>query len=211
MIVQLDRLDKQQHHQESGPVGHLTENMKIFYRELVEITLDFMANNMYFENSLHQQLSPAHNQNEFYADVYSNAAVTGGSNACGGNRGNTMIDTNKELGASNKCGQSRSWIVGNKIIQIKTGLFSNICTEDPCAFPGRKQRLSSNLGSLPSNSGQPNTTAIAIPSKKMHKLTTNLIATDSYESSEGSNNNSFSSTNLGSQKADTADLTIKSK
>ena len=114
----------------------------------------------------------------------------------------TTTSTNKTAGNNKTC-QTRSWIVGNKIIQIKTGLFANICNEDPVlSLTYRKQRLSSSVSNPTSNSNVNNKTnsssiktatltqAINIP---MHK---NLTHVDSYESSESSNNSSFTSQNL---------------
>ena len=167
--------------------------MKIFYKELVEITLDFMSNNMYFDNALHQQLTPAHNQNEFLVDIYSNAPMTTRSN---------MIDTAKDLCGNNpstngKTGLSRSWIVGNKIVQIKTGLFANICIDDQQANGSRKHRNSNSKSQSKHTDKTQATMAINIPTNKALNLAASTItSTDSYESSEGSNNNSFSSQNL---------------
>lgn len=174
---------------------NLSENMKVFYKELVEITLDFMSNNMYFDNALHQQLTPAHNQNEFLVDIYSNAPMSSRSN---------MIDTTKDLITScssnvntAKTGLSRSWIVGNKIVQIKTGLFANICVDDPPANSSRKHRVSNSKSQSKQTEKTQPTMAINIPSNKVLNLATSIVmSTDSYESSEGSNNNSFSSQNL---------------
>ena len=82
-------------------------------------------------------------------------------------------------------GQSRSWIVGNKIIQIRTGLFSNICFEDPTLKP----RLNSNGHSTKSSQSSK---AINIPYP-----TANENLASSGGSSVG-NNNSFSSNSLSS-------------
>ena len=101
MIVQLERLNKQQQptslvlkgkspsrtfsEQETSSGAallnepptelktNLTENMKVFYKELVEITLDFMANNIFFDNTASQQLTTTHNK--FIIDVCSNPCL----------------------------------------------------------------------------------------------------------------------------------------
>ena len=62
--------------EENKAKNNLTESMKTFYRELVEITLDFMSNNMFFDYSSHPQLTPTHNQNEFFVEVYSNPSIS---------------------------------------------------------------------------------------------------------------------------------------
>lgn len=174
--------------------ANLTENMKVFYRELVEITLDFMSNNMYFDNALHQQLTPGHNQNEFLVDVYSTIST----------RSNGIMDSDLtkngfKAPGNTKNSQSRSWIVGNRIIQIKTGLFSNICVEEPLIGPSKKQRANTcskneSKTNMTNKTAPPPTQAINIPNKNFSLITGSTITnTDSYESSESSNNNSFSS------------------
>ena len=48
----------------------LTENMKVFYKELVEITLDFMANNMFFDSASQRQVTAAaRGQSRFVVDA----------------------------------------------------------------------------------------------------------------------------------------------
>ena len=123
--------------------------MKTFYRELVEITLDFKSNNMFFDNT--QQMK--YNNNGMLVDMYSNASLTASNNST--LRNNSLIDgasasaltstnsTSTGFGNRNNC-QSRSWICGNKIIQIKTGLFSNICVEEPNSNVSRRQRISAS-------------------------------------------------------------------
>lgn len=56
----------------------LTDSMKTFYRELVEITMDFMSNNMFFSNSANVQLNSMHNKNEHMIDAYTNNVITSG-------------------------------------------------------------------------------------------------------------------------------------
>ncbi len=123
----------------------INTHTQIFYKELVEITLDFMSNNMYFNNALNQQLTPTHNHNEFYVDIYSNPStdLNTATDLIGKPTGTTSN------GQANT--QSRRWLVGNKIIQIKTGLFSNICLDDPTSSLTRKQRVSSTRVSKPIN------------------------------------------------------------
>jgi hypothetical protein len=70
-------------------------------------------------------------------------------------KSNSLFDTaSKE--PKNPNSQSRMWIVGSKIVQITTGLFSNICTEEPLLSTSRKpqSRLNSNT-----NKENPNSTA----------------------------------------------------
>lgn len=68
---------------------NLTENMKVFYKELVEITLDFMANNMFFDNTASQQLTTSHNnQNKFIVDVCTNPCLA---------RNSSMIENTMDL------------------------------------------------------------------------------------------------------------------
>jgi hypothetical protein len=55
---------------------NLTDNMKQFYKDLVEITIDFMSNNMFFDNSANSQLTSLNNKNEFFIDTYSNGSTT---------------------------------------------------------------------------------------------------------------------------------------
>ncbi len=54
---------------------NLTDNMKQFYKDLVEITIDFMSNNMFFDNSANSQLTSINNKNEFFIDTYSNGST----------------------------------------------------------------------------------------------------------------------------------------
>lgn len=72
---------------ESPPIGKtddfkirnsLSDNMKVFYRELVEITVDFMSNNMFFNNAANRQLNSMHNKNEHIVDAYSNNMIGAG-------------------------------------------------------------------------------------------------------------------------------------
>lgn len=56
----------------------LTDGMKVFYRELVEITMDFMSNNMFFNNAANRQLNSIYNKNEHIVDVYSNNMIGAG-------------------------------------------------------------------------------------------------------------------------------------
>jgi hypothetical protein len=55
---------------------NLTDNMKQFYKDLVEITIDFMSNNMFFDNSANSQLTSINNKNEFFIDTYSNGSTS---------------------------------------------------------------------------------------------------------------------------------------
>lgn len=213
----------------------LTENMKTFYRELVEITLDFMSNNMYFDNT--QQLK--YNNNGLLVDMYSNASLTGSTNST--LRNNSLIDgtTSSALASANGTSagfgnrnnyQSRSWICGNKIIQIKTGLFSNICVEEPNSNVSRRQRNSASSSNkkastiTPGSSSHTSTSsklasslAINIPNQQINKcntdtkkpqLVSNQTANDSFASSESSTNNSF---NIAKQLGDRDDLILTRK
>ena len=100
-----------------------------------------------------------------------------------------MLDApSKETGPK---GQSRYWITGNKIIQIRTGLFSNICVEDQSLTSTRKPRLTSNGRNVSQSSK-----AINIPIVAQ----TNENLASSGGSSVG-NNNSYSSASLNSNNA----------
>jgi len=105
---------------------NLTETMKVFYRELVDITLDFMSNNMYFDNTQQWGHSHSHSsQREFLVDIYSNALLT--STTSSTLRNNSLIDGSAAstlsssnaitsgLGSKTVNSESRSWIVGNKL------------------------------------------------------------------------------------------------
>lgn len=54
--------------------------MKIFYKDLVEITMDFMSNNMFYDNSNNTQTSSLHNKGEFLVDRYANTGPGVGTN-----------------------------------------------------------------------------------------------------------------------------------
>jgi hypothetical protein len=204
------------------PKTVLNETMKVFYRELVEITLDFMSNNMYFDNS--QQIGfygGNSERREFLVDIYSNASLA--SSTSSALRNNSLIEgstmNNSSQLASNisrpNVIQSKSWIVGNKIIQIKTGLFSNICVEEPNSNLSRKQRVNSttnnNIKKTDSSSNKlVSSMAINIPNQvnnatnkvneSSNKCSFTLLNTaqasggghnDSFASSESSTNNSY--------------------
>lgn len=205
------------------PKTVLNETMKVFYRELVEITLDFMSNNMYFDNS--QQIGfygGNSERREFLVDIYSNASLASSSTSSA-LRNNSLIEgstmNNSSQLASNisrpNVIQSKSWIVGNKIIQIKTGLFSNICVEEPNSNLSRKQRVNSttnnNIKKTDSSSNKlVSSMAINIPNQvnnatnkvneSSNKCSFTLLNTaqasggghnDSFASSESSTNNSY--------------------
>lgn len=213
----------------------LTESMKVFYRELVEITLDFMSNNMFFDNT--QQASYSNSgQREFLVDIYSNASLATSANST--LRNNSLIDNSTastlnstNAAAGNKANtQSRSWICGNKIVQIKTGLFSNICVEEPNSNLSRKQRVNSTTKKTtstltPENSQNSSkvasSLAINIPnqqnnskisdSKKSVFGTAQNNANDSFASSESSTNNSFNlAKQIGDRDLDAISQTRKS-
>ncbi len=204
------------------PKTVLNETMKVFYRELVEITLDFMSNNMYFDNS--QQIGfygGNSDRREFLVDIYSNASLASSSTSSA-LRNNSLIEgstmNNSSQLASNisrsNVIQSKSWIVGNKIIQIKTGLFSNICVEEPNSNLSRKQRVNSttnnNIKKTDSSSSKLVSMAINIPNQvnnatnkvneSSNKCSFTLLNAaqasggghnDSFASSESSTNNSY--------------------
>lgn len=204
------------------PKTVLNETMKVFYRELVEITLDFMSNNMYFDKS--QQIGfygGNSDRREFLVDIYSNASLASSSTSSA-LRNNSLIEgstmNNSSQLASNisrsNVIQSKSWIVGNKIIQIKTGLFSNICVEEPNSNLSRKQRVNSttnnNIKKTDSSSSKLVSMAINIPNQvnnatnkvneSSNKCSFTLLNAaqasggghnDSFASSESSTNNSY--------------------
>lgn len=66
-------------------------------------------------------------------------------------RSSSSLFDSKELNNRNKQTQTRQWIVGNKIIQITTGLFSNICVEDQSLLFKRKQRGTSGTSTSTTN------------------------------------------------------------
>lgn len=53
----------------------LNDSMKTFYRELVEITLDFMSNNMFFNNAANLQIDSMHNKSEHILEDYSSNII----------------------------------------------------------------------------------------------------------------------------------------
>jgi len=100
---------------------------------------------MFFDASLSPQLAPPHNHNEFHLDIFSNPTRASAADLSADSLAKPACSGAQTVSGSNA--QSRRWLVGNKIIEIKTGLFSNICLDDPTAL-GRKQRLSSSLASV---------------------------------------------------------------
>ncbi|RNA02311.1 tuberin isoform X5, partial [Brachionus plicatilis] len=54
-----------------GSSRAISDNLKQFYRDLVEITMDFMSNNMNYDSSYLNQSSSIHNSGEFMADRFS--------------------------------------------------------------------------------------------------------------------------------------------
>lgn len=189
----------------------LSEGLKQFYKDLIEITIDFMTNNMLFDSSTNSQLASSNNKNEFLIDIYSNPPAGINANL------NSLFDQKdaKGLGAKNT-GQTRLWIMGSKIIQITTGLFSNICHEEPPVLPLMSNSSSSQLRTTTASST--NSTCIPMASRtQSNKITqaidipsgsscsnqsavTSTITNESVASSSSSlsisNNNSYSSTSL---------------
>ncbi|CAF0862230.1 unnamed protein product [Brachionus calyciflorus] len=157
----------------------LSENMKQFYRDLVEITMDFMSNNMSYDSSLNNQTSSAHNRGEFVVDRFSN-----NGNMIGVNQ-SSLFDT-KETKKNGQ--QTKLWLVGNRIIQITTGLFSNICLDDPSNLITRKSK-SSKPNNFTSKPRGIHSQAIDIPSQ----INTDSVASSNNSSASISINNSFSS------------------
>ena len=105
-------------------------------------------------------------------------------------------------------GLSKTWIVGNKIVQIRTGLFSNICNEELAAMTGlplsRKTKLTTTTTTATptmntiSNVSEKRSTAINIPHSALIVATANNDSLASSEDSSNiSNNNSFSSNQAG--------------
>jgi hypothetical protein len=64
--------------EENKVKNQLTDGLKVFYRELVEITMDFMSNNMFFNNAANRQLNSMHNKNEHIVDIYANNMIGAG-------------------------------------------------------------------------------------------------------------------------------------
>ena len=163
----------------------LTDSMKLFYKDLVEITMDFMSNNMYFDSSINTQLTSSHNRNEFFVDIYSNNL-----------RANSMISLGD--GQQKQKGLTKVWLAGNKIIEIKTGLFSNICLEDPSSYLLRKQRVNSvSINSTTQQQSKPvkiPTQAIDIPNQQL--VNESMASSEQSSATSISNNNSFSSVSL---------------
>lgn len=172
--------------------------------------MDFMSNNMYNNiNSTGSQLNSIHNKNEYLVDIHSNNIIGVGSDM----RMNSFASSDlsgKEVKTKN---QMRQWIVGNKIIQITTGLFANICLEEPTlASNNRKNRTtagSSSNSTAKSSSGKaaaPPTQAIDIPNSHAHPNASNAAINNSMASSNNSStsasvNNSFSSVSVSSSSA----------
>lgn len=67
---------------------------------------------------------------------------------------------------SSKQTQTRQWIVGNKIIQITTGLFSNICAEEPSLLFHRSKHRTTGGGTASSTTVNSTSTSIAKPATK---------------------------------------------
>ena len=52
----------------------LTDTLKIFYKELVEITIDFLSNNMFLDtNTDTTQYQANHNRGKHFVDIYDNS------------------------------------------------------------------------------------------------------------------------------------------
>lgn len=119
-------------------------------------------------------------------------------------RNNSLLDTTGKESKNNS--QTRLWLVGNKIIQITTGLFSNICIEEPSSLLTRKNRLTKTSGNSTSagkSSSKARTSpAIDIPTNQNSTSTLNPVQiNDSIASSNNSSasmsvNNSYSSVSL---------------
>ncbi len=149
----------------------LSDALKVFYKELVEITIDFMSNNMFAEQASHTTSASQFNTKEnrcssdFFVDIYTNLTyATTSSNylrstslksqdllaanllmSSGVGSGVDSNGPNSGSGGQLKAnkGLSRQWLVGNKIIQVKTGLFSNLCLEDSMPHLNSKSKSNS--------------------------------------------------------------------
>ncbi len=167
--------------------------------------MDFMSNNMFFDNSINSQLTSSNNKNEFIIDVYSDPSYGTNSNF------NSIFDVNGTKDAKSKNSQTRMWIMGNKIIQITTGLFSNVCVEELPVLTGKsttrqqkdqQQQQKTNQISQYINIKSIKTQAIDIPQNTQTSCaTTSTVTNESIASTGGSslctsNNNSCSSTSL---------------
>lgn len=164
----------------------LTDALKTFYKELVELTIDFMSNNMFFDNSANSQLNSLNNHNQFFVDIYSNSSVNTGSSYL---RINSLLETPNQ--PKNNV-QTRQWLIGNKIVQIKTGLYYNICQEDL----GRKRVNSVNKEQNVNNS-QTNAAPIQTQTPTVSTLHSKLIPTSAIDIPTNSNNAAASVLNSG--------------
>lgn len=185
--------------------------------------MDFMSNNMYYDNTLNTQSTSAHNKNEFMVDRYSCTGNTVGATLykiflsfklyqfltliSNSRRSNSLFDTS---GKESKIkSQTRLWLVNNKIIQITTGLFSNICVEEPSSLLARKNRLNKTNNSGSSTNKSKTSSAIDIPiNESTASVISSTLVNDSMASSITSStsqsvNNSFSSASLNSQVLNT--------
>jgi hypothetical protein len=181
--------------------NQLTENMKQFYKELVDITIDFMSNNMNFDEATYPQIGSTQNRHGFFIDTYPMASKLVS------NVSNSLVNGSSTDSKAPKV-QKRLWLMGDKIIEIRTGLYSNICQEKLPVLVRNNQRqahISSNSTSNQSNS----TTATTVMHIGNHQPTTKskfidipstkqLNTIESCVSSESSISNSFSSISLSS-------------
>lgn len=208
----------------------MSDALKIFYKELVEITIDFIANNMFFEANP-RSTQYADNQSEFFVDIYANTTYSSAN--ANYLRSSSLINHDLVLSSSSSStanidttsgatqqlkankGQTRQWLVGNKIVQVKTGLFSNICLDDGLAHLGSSSKSKSNSISISQQqqvttskiASKLKTAAIDIPATTATNASSLLILNHTNESSmpssnasstatSVSNNNSFSSASL---------------
>lgn len=130
---------------------------------------------------------------------------------------------------SSKQTQTRQWIVGNKIIQITTGLFSNICAEEPSLLFHRSKHRTTGGGTTSSTTVNSTSTSIAKPTKPIFKCSAPIPIESGGEndakrpslsgsmtktnpnSSQGSSqastaNNSYSSVSMGSMANNTVEM-----
>ena len=178
----------------------MPDSLKVFYKELVEITIDFMSNNMFADVNTHStQFNNKENRSQFFVDIYSNITYASSNflrysslinhdlittNLISG--GGSM-DSNGQGGQLKSAkGLTRQWLVGNKIIQIKTGLFSNICLEDSMLHLNSKSK--SNSISIATQQQHSNQTG----QQQQHHQTKQIVKTAAIDIPSASLNNSSS-------------------
>ena len=215
--------------QQQPPKRDLSDILKVFYKELVEITIDFMSNNMFSEaNAYSIQFNSKENRSDFFVDIYSNLTYTNTSSNY--LRSSSLINhdlvaatlsgVGGNLDSSGSSGQlksvkglSRQWLVGNKIIQVKTGLFSNICLEDAMSHLNSKSKsnsISVNTQQPPPNHHSNQSGAQHLQSKPMTKTAAIDIPSANFNNSNSIILNNHSLAALAANIAHTNDSSVAS-